>query len=168
MEIIPLAGYTEDEKAEIASQHLISQADQGARAEEGRVQLTDEALTDMIRYYTREAGVRNLEREIAKLARKAVTRDRQGRDQEGRGDADRLRTSSACRAPLRPGREGGPGRRRHRAGLDVGRRRSAADRGAEAARQGADEDDRQARRRDEGIDRRGVELRPLDRAATSG
>ncbi|MDA9865506.1 endopeptidase La [bacterium] len=74
MEIIPLAGYTEDEKHEIAKQHLIAKQikNHGLRANE--FELTDEALTEMVRTYTREAGVRNLEREIAKLARKAVTK----------------------------------------------------------------------------------------------
>jgi len=73
MEIIPLAGYTEDEKAEIARQHLISKQVKNHGLKPKEFELTDEALTDVIRYYTREAGVRNLEREIAKLARKAVT-----------------------------------------------------------------------------------------------
>ena len=74
MEIIPLAGYTEDEKREIAKQHLIAKQvkNHGLKAKE--FELTDEALSEMIRTYTREAGVRNLEREIAKLARKAVTK----------------------------------------------------------------------------------------------
>ncbi len=74
MEIIPLAGYTEDEKSEIAKQHLIAKQirNHGLKARE--FELTDEALTEIIRTYTREAGVRNLEREIAKLCRKAVTR----------------------------------------------------------------------------------------------
>jgi ATP-dependent Lon protease len=73
MEIIPLAGYTEDEKREIAKQHLVEKQmkNHGLRAKE--FELSDAALTDIIRYYTREAGVRNLEREIAKLCRKAVT-----------------------------------------------------------------------------------------------
>ena len=74
MEIIPLAGYTEDEKAEIAKRHLVSKQVKNHGLKKGEFQLTDEALTDMIRYYTREAGVRNLEREISKLARKAVTK----------------------------------------------------------------------------------------------
>jgi ATP-dependent Lon protease len=74
MEIIPLAGYTEDEKAEIAKRHLISKQVKNHGLKKGEFELTDEALTDMIRYYTREAGVRNLEREISKLARKAVTK----------------------------------------------------------------------------------------------
>jgi ATP-dependent Lon protease len=73
MEIIPLAGYTEDEKAEIARQHLIPKQIKGHGLKKGELVISPEALTDVIRYYTREAGVRNLEREIAKLARKAVT-----------------------------------------------------------------------------------------------
>ncbi len=74
MEIIPLAGYTEDEKREIAKQHLLPKQikNHGLRAKE--FEMTDEALTDVIRYYTREAGVRNLEREIAKICRKALTK----------------------------------------------------------------------------------------------
>ena len=74
MEIISLAGYTEDEKREIAKRHLLPKqiANHGLRKNE--FALSDEALTEMIRTYTREAGVRNLEREIAKIARKAVTK----------------------------------------------------------------------------------------------
>ena len=74
MEIIPLAGYTEDEKREIAKQHLIAKQVKNHGLKASEFELTDEGLTDMIRYYTREAGVRNLEREIAKLSRKAVTK----------------------------------------------------------------------------------------------
>jgi ATP-dependent Lon protease len=72
MEIIRIPGYTEDEKLEISKRHLIpKQREQhGLKAEEW--QITDEAMLDLIRYYTREAGVRNLEREIANLARKAI------------------------------------------------------------------------------------------------
>ncbi|MBF9029841.1 endopeptidase La [Rhodobacterales bacterium HKCCE3408] len=73
MEIIPLAGYTEDEKREIAKRHLIAKQVKNHGLKKSEFELTDAALTDVIRYYTREAGVRNLEREIAKLARKAVT-----------------------------------------------------------------------------------------------
>ena len=73
MEIIPLAGYTEDEKREIAKQHLLAKQVKNHGLKPKEFELTDEALNEMIRTYTREAGVRNLEREIAKLARKAVT-----------------------------------------------------------------------------------------------
>ena len=73
MEIIPLAGYTEDEKREIARQHLLDKQVKGHGLKKGEFSITDAALMEIIRTYTREAGVRNLEREIAKLARKAVT-----------------------------------------------------------------------------------------------
>ncbi|MCB2159357.1 MAG: endopeptidase La, partial [Rhodobacteraceae bacterium] len=74
MEIIPLAGYTEDEKREIAKQHLIAKQVKNHGLKKGEFKLTDAALQEMIRTYTREAGVRNLEREISKLARKALTK----------------------------------------------------------------------------------------------
>ncbi|WP_186395499.1 MULTISPECIES: endopeptidase La [unclassified Stappia] len=72
MEIIRIAGYTEDEKVEIARRHLLPKAekDHGLRA--GEFEVSDAALRMVIRRYTREAGVRNLERELATLARKAV------------------------------------------------------------------------------------------------
>ncbi|MCY4230065.1 MAG: endopeptidase La [Alphaproteobacteria bacterium] len=72
MEIIRISGYTEDEKVEIARRHLIKKqlAAHGLKEEEWII--SDDALRGLIRYYTREAGVRNLEREIANLQRKAV------------------------------------------------------------------------------------------------
>jgi ATP-dependent Lon protease len=72
MEIIRLAGYTEDEKIEIAKRHLIPNQRQNHGLELAEWEIDDEALKTLIRRYTREAGVRSLEREIAKLARKAV------------------------------------------------------------------------------------------------
>ena len=72
MEIIRLAGYTEDEKIEIAKRHLLLSQRQNHGLEEQEWSVDDDALKTVIRRYTREAGVRNLEREIAKLARKAV------------------------------------------------------------------------------------------------
>ena len=74
MEIIPLAGYTEDEKIEIAKRHLIDKAIKNHGLRKGEFELTESALTGIVRYYTREAGVRNLEREISKLSRKSVTK----------------------------------------------------------------------------------------------
>ncbi len=74
MEIISLAGYTEDEKREIAKQHLISKQVKNHGLKKSEFEISDEALQEIIRTYTREAGVRNLERELAKLARKAVTK----------------------------------------------------------------------------------------------
>jgi ATP-dependent Lon protease len=73
MEIIRIAGYTEDEKMEIAKQHLIPSAVKDHALNKKEITIKDEALIDVIRYYTREAGVRNLEREMAKLSRKVVT-----------------------------------------------------------------------------------------------
>ncbi len=72
MEIIRLAGYTEDEKVEIANRHLIEKQAKQAGLKKGEWSISDDALRDLIRYYTREAGVRSLEREIANLARKAI------------------------------------------------------------------------------------------------
>ncbi len=72
MEIIRLAGYTEDEKVEIAKRHLLSESQASHGLEAGEWQVDDSALHSIIRRYTREAGVRSLEREISKLARKAV------------------------------------------------------------------------------------------------
>ncbi|MCA3421580.1 MAG: endopeptidase La [Roseomonas sp.] len=72
MEIIRIPGYTEDEKVEIAKRHLLAKVSEANGLKEGEWTLADAAIRDLIRYYTREAGVRNLEREIAGLARKAV------------------------------------------------------------------------------------------------
>ncbi len=72
MEIIRIAGYTEDEKIEIAKRHLIPGQKQAHGLEDHEFSINDDALKLIIRRYTREAGVRNLEREIASLARKAV------------------------------------------------------------------------------------------------
>ena len=72
MEIIRLAGYTEDEKLEIAKRHLLPEQYSAHGLDPGEWTVEDGALKEIIRRYTREAGVRSLEREIAKLARKAV------------------------------------------------------------------------------------------------
>ncbi|MEO1090792.1 MAG: endopeptidase La [Pseudomonadota bacterium] len=72
MEIIRLPGYTEDEKLEIAKRHLIPKQRREHGLQDTEFQLSDDAVIDVVRYYTREAGVRNLEREIANLARKST------------------------------------------------------------------------------------------------
>ena len=72
MEIIRIAGYTEDEKVEIVKQHLAPQMLEKHGLKSGELILDDSAITGLIRYYTREAGVRSLERELANLARKTV------------------------------------------------------------------------------------------------
>jgi ATP-dependent Lon protease len=72
MEIIRIPGYTEDEKVEIAKRHLIDKQGEAHGLKKDEWGITEDALRDLIRYYSREAGVRNLERELANLARKAV------------------------------------------------------------------------------------------------
>ncbi len=72
MEVIRLAGYTEDEKLNIAKQHLIPKQVKRNGLKESEINIEDSAIIGIIRYYTREAGVRNLEREVSKLCRKAV------------------------------------------------------------------------------------------------
>ncbi len=72
MEIIRIAGYTEDEKLEIAKRHLMPNQQQNHGLADGEWSVDDDAILQIIRRYTREAGVRSLERELAKLARKAV------------------------------------------------------------------------------------------------
>ena len=72
MEIIRLEGYTEDEKVEIAQRHLIAKQIEAHGLKDGEFALTEDGLRDLIRYYTREAGVRTLEREVARLCRKSL------------------------------------------------------------------------------------------------
>ncbi|PAY02166.1 endopeptidase La [Pseudoalteromonas sp. HM-SA03] len=72
MEVIRLSGYTEDEKLNIAKQHLIPKQVKRNGLKESEINIEDSAIIGIIRYYTREAGVRNLEREVSKLCRKAV------------------------------------------------------------------------------------------------
>jgi ATP-dependent Lon protease len=79
MEIIRLEGYTEDEKLEIAKRHLLDKQIEAHGLKKGEFSLSDDGLKDLIRYYTREAGVRTLEREIAKLARKALRQILEGK-----------------------------------------------------------------------------------------
>lgn len=72
MEIIRIPGYTEDEKVEIAKRHLVAKQAEANGLKPEEWSLSDDAIRDLVRYYTREAGVRSLEREIANVARKAV------------------------------------------------------------------------------------------------
>jgi ATP-dependent Lon protease len=72
MEVIRLAGYTEDEKLNIANRYLVPKQVKQNGLKDGELTISDSAILDMIRFYTREAGVRNLEREIARICRKVV------------------------------------------------------------------------------------------------
>jgi ATP-dependent Lon protease len=80
MEIIRLEGYTEDEKVEIAERHLVSKQIEAHGLKQGEFSLTTEGLRDLIRFYTREAGVRTLEREIARLARRTLRKILEGKE----------------------------------------------------------------------------------------
>ncbi len=82
MEIIRLEGYTEDEKVEIATRHLVAKQIESHGLKEGELVFTEEGLRTLIRHYTREAGVRTLEREIAKVARKALRRILEGKTEK--------------------------------------------------------------------------------------
>ncbi len=72
MEVIYISGYTEDEKLEIVKRHLLKKQTDAAGLKKGEFSISDNGIRDLIRFYTREAGVRNLEREIARLCRKAI------------------------------------------------------------------------------------------------
>jgi len=72
MEVIRLSGYTEDEKVNIAQRYLVPKQMENNGLKKNEVQLRESALRDIVRYYSREAGVRNLEREISKICRKVV------------------------------------------------------------------------------------------------
>ena len=145
--------------------HLIAKQEKGHGLKPAEFELTDEGLRDIVRYYTREAGVRNLEREIAKLCRKAVTEIVKGKAAKVVVTPENLEEFLGVRRfKYGLAETERPGRRRHRARLDRGGGRPPVDRGAEAARQGADEDHRHARRRDEGVDRRGLVLGAVEGA----
>ncbi len=91
MEIIRLEGYTEDEKVEIAERHLIAKQIEAHGLKAGEFVLQNDGLRALIRYYTREAGVRTLEREIARLARKALRRILEGKMESVVITADNLK-----------------------------------------------------------------------------
>src|SRR5690625_1257993 len=79
MEVIRIPGYTEIEKLNIANRYLIPKQMKASGLKKSEIEIKEEAILDTIRYYTREAGVRGLEREIAKLCRKVVTNHEIGR-----------------------------------------------------------------------------------------
>jgi ATP-dependent Lon protease len=90
MEIIQLSGYTEDEKLEIAKGHLLEKQYEAHGLKKAEFTVTDGAVRDLVRYYTREAGVRTLERELAKLARKSLRRILEGKVKTVTVDVDNL------------------------------------------------------------------------------
>jgi ATP-dependent Lon protease len=97
MEIISLAGYTEQEKLQIATRYLVRRQMEANGIKEGQVEITEAALREIIHYYTREAGVRNLEREIGKALRHAAVRIAEGSAEHIRIDADDLQAILGAR-----------------------------------------------------------------------
>ena len=92
MEIIRLEGYTEDEKVQIARRHLIPKQMEAHGLKDSELEFTDEALRAILRFYTREAGVRTLERELAKVARKALRQILEGKYESVVVGEDNLQT----------------------------------------------------------------------------
>ena len=145
MDVIQLSGYTEDEKFGIARKYLIPKQLRAHGLTTRRVAIHDKALRLVIREYTREAGVRNLERQIAALLRKAAT-------QIARGAAEKLKVDESARARVARAAavsQRGPqahirARRGDRARVDARRRRDPLHRGGRLRRQGPTQADRSA------------------------
>jgi ATP-dependent Lon protease len=97
MEVISLAGYTEQEKLQIATRYLVRRQMEANGIKEDQVEITEAALQEIIHYYTREAGVRNLEREIGKALRHAAVRIAEGSAEHIRIDADDLQAILGAR-----------------------------------------------------------------------
>ncbi len=162
MEVIRLSGYTEDEKLNIALRYLLPKQRKNNGVKDEELEVTESAVRGIVRYYTREAGVRSLEREISKICRKVVkaiqlkqTTEKVVVTEDNLNDYLGVRKFDYGQAEkTEPGRPGGGPR------LDRGRRRPADDRGGGDARQGQHHPHRPARRRDEGVGRG----RPLGRA----
>ncbi|MGI8706267.1 MAG: endopeptidase La [Sphingomicrobium sp.] len=91
MEIIRLEGYTEHEKVEIARRHLIPKQMEAHGLKEGELEFSDDGLQAILRYYTREAGVRTLERELAKVARKSLRHILEGKYESVTVNGDNIR-----------------------------------------------------------------------------
>ena len=172
MEVIRLSGYTEDEKVNIAMRYLLPKQlkNHGLKPEE--INVSESAIRDIVRYYTREAGVRALEREISKICRKVVKalvlKKREAKTFGQREEPVEL----PRRAPLQLRHRGEeqPGRAGHRPGVDRGRRRVAHHRRRGDVGQGQDGHHRQAGRGHAGVDpgRAHGGAQPLAEARDSG
>ncbi len=168
MEIIRIAGYTEDEKVEIAKRHLLPNARNKHGLDEKEWTVDDSALYELVRRYTREAGVRNLEREISNLARKAVKRILTEKEKTVVVTDKDVATYLGPQKfrfgeieELRSGRVG------DWLGVDRSRRRVADDRRRDDAWQGSHDRDRQPQGRDEGIRSRRRRLTSVRGRSTS-
>ena len=165
MEMIELAGYTEEEKLEIAKRYLVPRQVEQNGLGKSKIEFTDEALREVIEGYTREAGVRNLEREIGAICRKVAREFAEGKRKSKRTIRPKARGRAARQAPL-PARRGpadGRARRGHRPGVDSGGRRRAVRGGHLVPRRGEAAGDGPAGRRDEGIGAGGALVREAQR-----
>ncbi len=164
MEVVEFAGYTEREKLAIAQRYLVPRQLQENGLEVEQIDITDDALAEVITGYTRESGVRQLEREIGKLGPQGGPQDRGAARSSGWTSTPTRCTSSSAGPRSTPsGRPRGPGGRRDRHVLHPDRRRHHVRRGVHDARQGRPGADRPARRRDEGVGPRRLDLRPVAR-----
>ncbi len=164
METVDFAGYTEREKLMIARNYLVPRQLTEHGLDVAQIALPDEAVAEVIASYTREAGVRQLERELGKLCAQGGPQDRHPRggapdDHAGHG----RRPPRPPQGPPGARRPRGPDRRGHGDVLHPGGRRHPLRRGVDDARQGRPGAHRPARRRDEGIRPRRADLRPLSR-----
>ena len=165
MEVIRLPGYTEDEKLNIARRYLVPKQMRQNGLKDDELKVSDPAILDIVRYYTREAGVRNLEREIANICRKVVKQLLlKPRKNTVKVDAENLNEAARrAQVPLRPRRGERSGRPGHGPRVDRGRRRAADDRGRDRARQGQADSHGPARRRHAGVDSSGDDRRAQPR-----
>ncbi len=130
MEVIHFPGYTEDEKLHIAKQYLIPKQLEEHGLTPGKLEITDEAIREIVRRYTREAGVRNLERTIAAICRQVARMVVEGKKGKTRVTlADDAQVSRPAQVLLRAGRGGRRGRRCDGTRLDRGGRRCDLHRG---------------------------------------
>ena len=164
MEVLQLAGYTEAEKVQIAMKFLAPKAIENVGLTTENITFADESFATIISRYTREAGVRSLEREISsvcrKVARKVVSEGKSFKRRDHRRQGDAVPRRAAL--PQLDGRGARRDRRRDRPGLDRGRRRDPDDGSDADARQGHADAHRQARRRHAGVGAGGDELRALE------
>ena len=169
MEVIELSGYTQEEKREIAKRYLVPRQIERNGLGRSKIEFTDEALDEIIDGYTREAGVRNLEREIGSVCRKVAREFAEGTRKSKRAIRAKTVDRAARQAPLpadvaAPHRRAGRG---DRAGLDAGRRRRAVRRGDRLPGRRQAADHRPARRRDEGVGGGGALVRARARSTAS-
>ena len=168
MEIIQIPGYIESEKLQIARDFLVPKVREANGLKPEHIDFSDAAILELIRHYTRESGVRSLERELASICRKIAREVVKAGENATKAHITPARVKKLLGVqtlPLRQGRGARPRGRVHRARLHRSGRRAAPDRGVGDAGQGQAPGHRTARRGDAGIRERGALLHPLARQA---